>query len=420
MRILWFTNTPSCYNSSKTPYNGGGWISSAEKMIKRQPDIQLGISFILKDDKFKIIRDNVTYYPVNINKSLYKRVTERMSKNIEYSKKNWPLYVEQFKKVIDDFQPDIIQVFGSENYFGLIGSHTSIPVVLHIQGILNPYLNAFLPPHMSWNIYNKSISRNNFKEKIKLLLFGSDKNLWEKACLREREIYKRIHYYLGRTTWDKRVTKIMNTKAKYYECGEILREEFYTECKRSIPSKLTIVTTISNSPYKGFDLLLKTAYLLKYNLQLDFEWKVYGNINASYVEKQYNIYSDNVNVKLMGVANAKDLRAAELSATLYVHTSYIDNSPNSLCEAQILGLTCIATNVGGIPSLINDGKSGFIVPANDPYQLAYLINKLYLDIDLNYTIGNEARSCAMRRHNPSCIISNLLKIYKLIIDENKQ
>lgn len=421
MRILWFTNTPSCYKSKRTVYNynEGGWISAAENMMKKQSNVQLGIGFILKDKENKIEKDNVTYYPISISNCTKERIIERMAKNIEKSKIIWPKYIEAFLKVIDDFKPDIIQIFGSERYFGLIGSYTSIPVVLHIQGILNPNLNAFLPPNMNWNDYNKVLFKKNLREKIKFILFGSLKNVLIKDCFREQEIYKRINFFMGRTIFDERVTQIMNPGAKYFQCQEILREEFYTECKRSVPTKLTIITTISNPPFKGLDLLLKTAFLLKYNLDLDFEWKVYGNVDASYAEKQYNIYCKDVNVKVMGVASAEELRNAELSASLYVHTSYFDNSPNSLCEAQILGLPCISTNVGGIPSLIEEGKTGFMVPSNDPYQLAFLINKLYIDKNLNIAIGNKARECAKKRHNPNTIISQLLEIYKLVIEESK-
>lgn len=50
------------------------------------------------------------------------------------------------KGVIDDFKPDVIEVFGSESFMGLVAKKTKIPVVLHIQGVLTPYFNAYFPP----------------------------------------------------------------------------------------------------------------------------------------------------------------------------------------------------------------------------------------------------------------------------------
>lgn len=416
MRVLWFTNTPSCYKSKKGGYNGGGWISSAEKAIRCLPDIHLSVSFMMDGEPFKAEANGVTYYPVCIQQSLLSKVLGKLSRNPEKRQlKKWPKYIEQLKRVIDDFKPDIIHVFGSERYYGLVASETTVPVVLHIQGILNPYLNAFLPPAVNWNDYDFQ----NLKSFVKRVLIGSERLTWEEGCFREREIYKRIYHYMGRTEWDKRVTAILNPQAKYYHCDEILRDDFYQPAERTIPEKLTIVTTISNPPYKGFDLLLKTAYFLKNNLGIDFEWQAFGNIDPTIAERRYGINCKDVNVKLMGVASSDELRKAELSATIYVHTSYIDNSPNSLCEAQMLGVACISTNVGGILSLIEDGKTGFIVPANDPYQMTYLINKLYRDKDLNISLGKAAHEAALKRHNKDTIVNDILNIYEKVVERAK-
>ena len=106
---------------------------------------------------------------------------------------------------------------------------------------------------------------------------------WEMNCHRERVIHQGIFHYLGRTDWDMRVSHIMNVKSHYYHVDEILRESFYDETQRTIPRNLTIITTISSPLYKGFDLVLKTAKILKENLMLDFEWNCYGNINHSFI-----------------------------------------------------------------------------------------------------------------------------------------
>lgn len=68
--------------------------------------------------------------------------------------------------------------------------------------------------------------------------------------------------------------------------------------------------------------------------------------------------------------NSDKLVELLLESDLYVHTAYIDNSPNAICEAQYLGMPIIATYVGGVPSLIEQGKDGVLIPANDPFMLA--------------------------------------------------
>lgn len=408
MRILWFTNTPSNYKISSKGYNGGGWISSLEKEIIQLKDIKLAISFELSGEPFKVEKEGVTYYPISYAK---KKKIGKLFELLSNSVLNYSVEIEEYLKVINDFKPDIIEVFGSERSFGLVAPFTSVPVVLHIQGILNPYYNAYLPPFISW----KQLKSFN---PLKMLQQYKNKKRWVNSCKRETEILKRIKYYIGRTTWDERVTKIFNPTCQYFYGSEILREPFYFSSKRVLPAELKIVTTISSPLYKGFDLVLKTAKLMKEELGLQFIWEVFGNINPQFIEKNTGIICKSINVKLCGVAQAEEIKQKILNCTCFFHPSYIDNSPNSVCEAQLLGCPVISTNVGGIPSLITDNETGFLVPANDPYQAAYLIWQLYKDTVLNENIGNNAKIVAVKRHNKQEIVSSLFGIYQQIIDSN--
>ena len=51
--------------------------------------------------------------------------------------------------IIEEYKPDLIQVFGTEWPFGLISKYTNIPTVVHIQGSMVPYNNAMFPPGYS-------------------------------------------------------------------------------------------------------------------------------------------------------------------------------------------------------------------------------------------------------------------------------
>ena len=297
---------------------------------------------------------------------------------------------------------DVIMVFGSEMPFGLVASLTDIPVILHIQGVLNPCYNAFLPPFVSWTDFIKSA--HGIKDGLQRLV---TRKQWLASCEREKEILGRVKNYFGRTDWDYRVCQMMHPGANYFYASEVLRPIFYQSTERDLPNKLTIVTTISSPLYKGYDLVLKTAMMLQ-TKGVDFVWKCFGNINPSVVEKQLGMKHKDINVSLCGVASAEQLRDEISKATVYVHTSYIDNSPNSLCEAQILGCTPIATYVGGIPSLIKNGETGYLVPANDPYQLAFLLEDLFLNPEKNLVIGKAAKEVALVRHNPNQIVDKLL------------
>lgn len=394
-------------------HNGGGWIASLINRLSQQPNVEIAVGYFgKKDAKYKDA--SLIAYQIQEDKSLkalLKKHFPLYPVSTYLERKSWNFYEKKLLTVVNDFKPDVIHIWGSEKQFGLIGGLTEVPIVLHIQGILNPYYNSYLPPFFSW-------------QKGYLNLIGSIRNIkikrgWIAGCQREKEIFSRINNYIGRTEWDKRITKIFNPNANYFYGGEILRDCFYKETSRTIPSKLTIVSTISSPIYKGFDCILKTANILKSLLHEDFIWKVFGNVNPSNIESIIGLKHYNLNIELKGVADTETLIDNITKSTVYVHPSYIDNSPNSVCEAQLLGVSVIAANVGGLSSIICDEETGFLVPANDPYQMAYLIQCLYKDAQLNEKVGFAAKMQSLKRHDPEEIVKRLLNIYEIILNEKK-
>ena len=275
--------------------------------------------------------------------------------------------------VIDDFKPDVIEIFGSEFYFSLaarVSKH--IPTVLHFQGILSLYIYIFLPPGISkWQYIMSGKGLRGKYNNFQYLAY------WQRSAYREKAVLKAVPHVIGRTDWDKQAIAVLNPNAKYHYGGEILRDVFYENKERTIPSKITISSTISFPTYKGYDVILKVANILKNELHLDFVWNVYGNINPDFIEKQVGLRHEGVDVRLCGVASPTQLRDALLESTMYFHPSYTENSPNSVCEAQILGVPVVASRVGGTDSLVEHGKTGFLYPVTDPYIAAYYICLLY-------------------------------------------
>ena len=123
------------------------------------------------------------------------------------------------------------------------------------------------------------------------------------------------------------------------------------------------------------------------------------------------------NVNILGFTGPEKLQELLLSADMYVHTAYIDNSPNSVCEAQYLGLPIIATNVGGISSLVFDGKEGKLVPANSCYNMAYEIIALAKDKERQKMYSKNTMAHAIKRHENNCILDQLLSCYNSIRQE---
>lgn len=416
MRILWFSTNSANYVSNKNlnrDYNGGGWTGALQDELIKHENVELGVCFCNANENVKVKQNGVVYYPIlHHSKSFKDKVLDLLKiHDVTRDENLWPYYIHQFRNVILDFKPDIIEIFGSELYVGLatlVANDLNIPCCLHIQGILSLYLPSFLPVGVSKTSYYFSSGLRNAYSKWQYYAY------WHRSVHREKRILQNAPHVLGRTLWDKSAIEILNPMATYHYGGEILRPCFYEKCERQLPEKTIIITTSSAATYKGFDLILKIANILKNEIGHEFEWKVFGNVDPVFFERLTSIKHENVNVFLCGVATAEQLRDSMLHSTVYLQPSYIENSPNSVAEAQILGLPVVATNVGGTSSMVDDGTNGVLFTATDPYMGAYALHKLIIDRTRNIKIGENAKKTALIRHNPHIIVSNLIATYNVI------
>lgn len=422
MRVLWLSVTSGLFQSkSSTSYNGGGWIASLQQVIQKQKDIQLGLAFLSPQYTHKEIQGDTAYYP--IYNPPQKNIIKLKEYYGGYKHANTEQYIAKVNEIIQDFHPDIIHLFGMENPLATVLGKTTVPIVVHLQGLLSPYDNAFFPIELNKSSFlfpfsiNEWILRNGY-------IYA--KNSIHIRGEREKQLFKKVDYTMGRTDWDYQVSQLLAPQSHYHHVDEVLREVFYQKAGHwkleNLPNKLIITSTISNTIYKGLDLILKTAYLLKTETNIDFQWNVIGIPSSAkiirFFEKSTQIKSSEVHIHYQGVLNANELSESLLKSHVYVHPSYIDNSPNSVCEAQLLGVPVIGTNVGGIPSLIKHHVNGILIPANAPYELAFHLKELYQNKELVKELSTQGYLTAFQRHNKEKILTDLIHTYQTIIEND--
>lgn len=405
MRVLWFSVTPSLYEEKKQ----GGWVASLERIVRLYGNnIELGIAFEHPDKCFKVERNGVTYYPMNKVGTRLKRL--RLMLNYA---NDWDFLKPMVLKVIDDFRPDLIQCFGSEWPFGLITNEVDIPIIIHMQGFVNIYTLS-----SSMCCRASDLFKHHHYNPFFMLHYWYRGLKTDSSNKREQEVMRRNKHYMGRTEWDKNIVKYYSPKAKYYHCEEAIRPEvLHTELswKFTPRKKMRIVTISSASTLKGNDLILRTANILK-DFGFDFEWRVAGNkSNFKLFENIIGVKHNKLNIDLLGFINANKVVKELCEADVYVHTAIIDNSPNSLCEAQLIGCPVIAANVGGIPQLVDSGRTGILFPYNEPHTLAFTLMNIHEKRNLLEKISSEERQVAHKRHDEQKIWQTLYTIYTDIV-----
>jgi glycosyltransferase involved in cell wall biosynthesis len=122
------------------------------------------------------------------------------------------------------------------------------------------------------------------------------------------------------------------------------------------------------------------------------------------------------NVQFLGFQSAEQIAQHHLESQMFVLPSGNENSPNTLAEAMVSGLPVIATAVGGIPSMVQHGQSGWLVPPRNPAELANAILQLLNDPKLRASLGEAARQRARDRHLPGHVAAQTAQAYQEILN----
>lgn len=422
MKVLWLSSANTLFNEKgDRTYNGKGWIASLQEAVTAYcPDIELAVAFVSAEGGSPVTADGVTYYRFR------KRSPEGFRKLIH----NWSggrfreNYDQDISRAVESFRPDIVQVFGCESRLssGII-SIKGVPVAAHIQGILSECLKAFRPKDMKDSDFilpgtfiDEAVLRNGY---IRLY-----EDYWERSLM-ESWYLSALKFAFGRTNWDREIIR-RRSGAEYFHIDEVLRDSFYAAAGSwkagpgTAKKKLSVMSTISDAPYKGLDVIMKCAAILK-KKGFEVHWKVAGIKPGCHLidifERKYHISCRESGIHFLGVMDPEGLISAMRESSVFVHPSYVDNSPNSVCEAQMTGMPVIAAAAGGTPTIVEERKTGLLFTPGDAESLAGHIITLSENQDMAAQLGKAAAEKAVQRHDRTAIASRLRAAYSECIKD---
>lgn len=296
--------------------------------------------------------------------------------------------------------------------------------IVSIQGLIS----------MCAEFYLANLNKNDVKLTIRDLIKGTiykNQELFYKKGEIEKEIIKNSNAIIGRTTWDFANSSAFTQEIKYYKCNESLRDSFYDKVWNIDKiQRYSIYVSQASYPLKGFHVLLKAINILKErydnikvyvagnnildNSNLKNKLKISGY--ANYLIKLINKYHLKDNIVFTGLLNEREVVNRLLNSHVFVQTSSIENSSNALGEAMLLGMPCVASNVGGTSDLLIDKNEGYLYPFGDYGLLAYYISKIFDEDDISIKLGLNARNHANITHDRILNGKKMIKIYKDIID----
>jgi glycosyltransferase involved in cell wall biosynthesis len=129
---------------------------------------------------------------------------------------------------------------------------------------------------------------------------------------------------------------------------------------------------------------------------------------------EFRISNPELRIIVTGYIPPADLPANYSLMDVFVHSSLRDGMPNAVLEAMACERAVIATPVGGVPDILEDGKNGILVPVNDPERLAEKILGLLADPSLRSRLGKNARETITEGFTPEMELAANLDVYRKI------
>jgi glycosyltransferase involved in cell wall biosynthesis len=305
--------------------------------------------------------------------------------------------INSLKRFLMDFQKevDVIHIHGTEHQFAssFLRVHSKTPFIISVQGIISLY-------------------KLELKRKLSSLYL-----FWAISSFYERNEIKKSTHFFCRTDWDQKFVRSINIDAEINLSWEMIRGEFFDYSHNFEGQGILFMG--GKGFLKALDICLRTFdQLLENNL---FKLHVVGNCDRKDIEsikKKYalkNITEENLII--YGKLNAKQICDVYQSCFCLYHPSLIDNSPNSVCEAQVAGLPVVATNVGGVSSLIVDGETGILVHKNNVREHGDSILSLYKKDEFKKYLSAGAAKIARARHDKNVILGQTISAYRKLANQ---
>ena len=435
MRVLWLCNIMLpviAQHLGKEVNNKEGWLSGTYERLKKSnfcmesgEKIELGVCFPVgnEEDEIRIALPDLTVYGFYEDTAHPEKYDCSMEKRL--------------KKITEDFNPDVVHCFGTEYPHTLAMTRAfkkPDKILVGIQGLCYKYAEVYMA-----GLPKKVQKKKTFRDILKKDSLSEQNAKFVQRGEYEKEALKNISHVTGRTRWDyasveevKCVSKVMCDKdtIRYHFMNETLRSSFYDgEWLFDKCTPYSIFISQGDYPIKGLHFVLEAMPMVLEKYPDASVW-VAGNcvtMHSTFLEKlKLSAYGKYLNqlikknklqdkVHFLGRLNDKEMKDRFLKSHMYLCPSAIENSPNSLGEAMLLGVPCVAADVGGISSIFENGKDGILYEVGNVETLAKSVNRIFENPDETEMFRKNAREHALVTPNPDENFKRLLEIYREIV-----
>lgn len=416
MRVLWLTHAQLPAVTGQSAMAGGGWLEGLRSALELfEPQVELGIASPSSRPQAPMQHGNATYFALGPwDRSRCHGATQTWGMGSSHAET-----ISGVQDVIRRFRPDLVHVHGTEHALGFAAIHSGIPSVATLQGLATVYQLFTLDGAPLSQIVRSAATRSFLRGNG--LIPGYLR--MRRRAVDERAIIRGLNNFMGQTEWDKTVLMFLNSSAKYFHSECVVQSVYYaSRWSPPVGVEESIFCTGGGASYKGLETLLAAVSILSMAGRPAIRLRVAGGLQQSAMWRTLSamVRREGIESQVVWLDKlpASELVAEAKRANVFVHPSHIDNQPNAVIEAMLLGMPVIAGAVGGVPELVEHEASGLLYHDRDPYALAGALTRLLDDEEYACSLGREARRTALARHDPETIAHLTSGVYDAVLGDS--
>ena len=392
-------------------------MDAAFESIKSRPEVEVGFATIFECSSLLFHEaEGVKMYaaPANRKRGLY-----------QYKKEE---NIALWKQIAEDFQPDILNIWGTEMTHGLcaMAAMPNVPAVVYLQGLMAQIYNhdqagIDLATKIRFTtirdiIENKGIHANSPFEKKRVEI--------------ERQMISIAKNVLLENDWSAINCKAISPDCRIFRSLLPINKHFADfEWNADEMEPHTIFTVAGGYPIKGHHILLKALAIIKrwypdvklyipgYNPLNDDKGrrKLFTRGYTRYVKNLIKKNNLSNNIFYTGKLSMNEMAQYMSRSNVFVMPSAIENHSSTLIEAMMVGAPCVTSYVGGVADYLRHGENGFMYRFDEPETLAGYVMRLFEDSELAAQVGQNALRGARKDRLKLNIAEDFFNAYTAIL-----
>lgn len=433
MRVLWVCNImlPAVAQKLGVSYSvREGWLSGilSRLLAQEREDFELGICFpaSAEDPALQVCFQNKKLRLGNDQREV---ACYGFAEDLEHPEQYDVSLELRFGQILSDFAPDLVHLFGTEfphAYACARVWNRPDKTLVGIQGLCCACAEEYMA-----DLPERVTKSRTLRDVLKKDSLRQQQQKFYARAATEKKLLQLTGHVTGRTMFDKTITSRINPSLSYHFMNETMRDSFYEgSWKIENCHRYEIFVSQADYPLKGFHYLLQAMKEILQSVP-EAHIKVAGNsvmgVNGIVSRLKIPAYGKYLRrlekenhlegkIRVLGRLTEEEMKQAYLSCHVFVCPSSVENSPNSVAEAQLLGVPVVASRAGGIPSVVEEGRGGLLFEKGNVHELAQAVLKVFRSDREASALSERERELAAQKYDGDLNYKRLMEIYEEIGD----